>query len=314
VAHGRSGSNYEYVGGSSRGVDVAIAAIAAKQGGNITRAQLLALGLDDKAIAYRVKIGRLYRVHRGVYAVGRPPRTPLERASAAILACGTGAAVSHSSAMALWGYWKRWEMPIEVLVVGDRRVPGIRVHTSRTLRRRDLTVQLGIRTTTVARTIFDISPRLNDASLKRNVNKALTSRWLNESDLVEVVTRLGHLPPARRIAPLLGLSGTPTRSGWEDDFPEFCAAHGLPTPIMGPVICGYVVDAVFPAEKVIVELDSWEFHKTRIAFETDRERDAETLAHGYITLRITWDRIDGTPAREARRLRTILARRRRAAA
>jgi very-short-patch-repair endonuclease len=61
---------------------------------------------------------------------------------------------------------------------------------------------------------------------------------------------------------------------------------------------------------VIVELDSWEFHKTRIAFETDRERDAETLAAGYITVRITWERIQEAPVREARRLHAILARRR----
>ena len=71
-------------------VDVAIAAIAAKQNGNITRRQLLALGLDDSAIAWRVKMGRLYRVFRGVYSVGRPPVTPHEWASAAVLACGAG--------------------------------------------------------------------------------------------------------------------------------------------------------------------------------------------------------------------------------
>jgi hypothetical protein len=288
--------------------------VAGRQGGNITRPQLLALGLDDDAIAYRVKIGRLYRVYRGVYAVGRPPRTPLERASAAVLACGPGAALSHGSAMVLWGYWRRWEQPLEVVVPGDRRVPGIRVHRSKTLRWRDLRTQDGIRVTSPARTMFDISPRLDDAGLKRNVNKALGSLWLNESDLVEVVTRLHHLPPARRIAPLVGLPGTPTRSPWEDEFPDFCAAHGLPTPVMGAVICGYIVDAVFPSEKVIVELDSWEFHKTRIAFETDRERDAETLAAGYPTVRMTWERIHNAPGREAARLRTILARRRRAAA
>ncbi|MBV9802666.1 MAG: type IV toxin-antitoxin system AbiEi family antitoxin domain-containing protein, partial [Solirubrobacterales bacterium] len=78
--------------------------MAAKQAGNITRRQLLGLGVDDDAIRYRVKIGRLYRVFRGVYSVGRRPITVQEWASAAVLACGPGAALSHASAMVLWGY------------------------------------------------------------------------------------------------------------------------------------------------------------------------------------------------------------------
>jgi hypothetical protein len=157
--------------------------------------------------------------------------------------------------------------------------------------------------------MFDITPRLDDDQLKRTVNRGLGSLWLTESALSDVITRLDHLPAARRLAALLGLPGTPTRSGWEDEFPEFCATHDLPPPIMGAQICGYTVDAVFPAHKVIVELDSWEFHKNRIAFETDRERDAETLAHGFITVRITWQRIHEAPAREAARLQAILAQR-----
>src|SRR5438309_2012866 len=88
-----------------------IAQIAARQHGNVTRPQLLAIGLGDDAISYRVKTDRLHRVHRGVYAVGRPPAQPIERAAAAVLACGPRAALSHGSAMTLWGFWKRWDEP-----------------------------------------------------------------------------------------------------------------------------------------------------------------------------------------------------------
>ena len=76
---------------------------------------------------------------------------------------------------------------------------------------------------------------------------------------------------------------------------------------MGAPLHGYIADALFPAERVIVELDSLEFHMGPISFETDRERDAEMLAHGHVTLRMTWERMHEQPEREARRLWGILA-------
>ena len=281
--------------------------MAAKQNGNITRLQLFEIGLNKHDIGYRVKVGRLFRVFRGVYSVGRRPVTAQEWASAAVLACGAGAALSHGSAMALWGYWRHWEKPYEVTVIGDRRTKGLRVHRSTTLRRHDMTKQLGIRVTTPARTIMDISQRQSDRAFKRTVNNALHSLWLTEDQLAEAVGRHPNLPAARRVAQLIGLPGTPTRSGWEDDFPVFCERYGLPAPVMGVPLGGYIVDALFVAERVIVELDSWSFHKPKPAFETDRERDADTLAWGFVTVRVTEDRLQGRPREEADRLHVILA-------
>jgi hypothetical protein len=267
----------------------------------------LDVGLSDGGIAWRVTVGRLHRVFRGVYSVGRPPTSPLEWASAAVLACGPGAALSHSSAMGLWGYWRQWDRPYEVTVVGDRRTRGIRVHRSTTLRRQDVTRQLGIRVTTPARTALDMAPRLNDRSLKRAVNNMLNSLWATEGQFAETIARHPAAAGATRIAKLLGLPGTPTRSGWEDDFPVFCKRYGLPMPVMGAPLFGYIVDALFVRERVIVELDSWAFHQGKPAFETDRERDAVTLSHGYVTVRVTEERLEERPRREAERLHAILA-------
>jgi very-short-patch-repair endonuclease len=83
---------------------------------------------------------------------------------------------------------------------------------------------------------------------------------------------------------------------------------------MNSIVCGYEVDALFVQEQVIVELDGWDFHSSRVAFEDDRKRDADTLAAGLATVRITKERYAREPAREAARLHAILARRRRRAA
>ena len=71
---------------------------------------------------------------------------------------------------------------------------------------------------------------------------------------------------------------------------------------------GFEVDAYFPEQRLIVELDGGDFHRDRSVFESDRERDAVHLADGVPTLRITWDRLVDTPEREALRLRAILRR------
>ncbi len=85
----------------------------------------------------------------------------------------------------------------------------------------------------------------------------------------------------------------------------------MPAPITNTGVHGYEADALFPDERVIVELDGAEFHLDRDAFESDRDRDAALLAAGYVTVRITWERLTERPAREAARLRKILDARRR---
>ena len=66
------------------------------------------------------------------------------------------------------------------------------------------------------------------------------------------------------------------------------------------------MDALFPAERLIVELDGYDFHGSRDAFESDRDRDATTLAGGFQTVRITWERLQQHPDKEAARMHAIL--------
>lgn len=293
-------------------IDAVIAAVAHRRHGCITRQQLLDLGLGPAAIAYRVRTGRLYPVFAGVYTVGRPPVTPLERACAAVLACGPRAALSHACAMVLWDVWKRWQPPFDVTAPQPRRRAGIKAHRARALRLRDVTTHRGIRTTTLARTLLDTAPRLTDRQLARAANDSLHTHFLTRSQLAELLHRHPDHPQARRLARFTDdTRGGPTRSSFEDDFPAFCERFGLPRPIMNATVAGYEVDALFQAEKVIVELDSWEFHKDRQTFESDRDRDADTLAQtGHVTVRITWERIEERAHREAARLYRILQARR----
>jgi hypothetical protein len=291
-------------------VEAAIALIAGRQHGYITRAQLLAVGLKVGAIKYRVEIGRLIPVYAGVYAVGYVRRTPVARRCAAVLACGEKAALSHGSAASLWGFSKHWDAPFEVTAPSMRERNGIKVHRSRTLARRDITRQLGIRVTSPARTVLDTAPRLTGKRLSRFVNDALRTPYLHVADLADVLNRNPNHPGTKRVLPYVH---DPTNSPLEDDFVEFAKQYGLPTPVTNTYLLGYEIDVLYPRERVIVEVDGYEFHSDRDSFERDRKRDVVMLAADVVTVRLTRDRMHQEPVHEAGRLRAILAARRKAA-
>ncbi len=295
------GNSYRQVA-TPHGGDREIARIAGEQHGIITRAQLLAAGLDAHEIAYRRRIARLHLLYRGVYAVGHRPPSPHASAMAAVLACGPGAVLSHRSAGALWGML-RWRGPIDVTAAGNHTRRNVRVHRSRTLHPDDVTRHYGIPVTTPARTLLDLADVLDDTSLTRAVNEARLQRQLNLTDLATLLAR----SPGRatkRLRPHIDHGTQPTRSHLEDAFLTFVERHHLPRPEVNQRIAGYEVDMLWRDQRVIVELDGWDYHDGRTAFERDREKDAALLTEGFPVVRITSGRLTD---REATRLRRLLA-------
>ena len=269
----------------------AIARIAMEQYGHITRDQLLALGIAPGTICSWIAAGHLVPVHRGVYAIAYPRIEPIARAMAAVLACGPGAVLSHDSALALWEL-RRWPDEPEVIISRDRvRRPGIIAHRSRTLASAETTRQLGVPVTRVARAIDDIRPRLTERQYVRLVNTARLERLISGDEAAE---RLGH----RR---------NPTRSGLEDDFQRWITRHRLPQPLTGELVNGHEVDALYPAEKVIVELDHPATHSDPITFRDDRRRDRTNREDGYETVRLTGADLNDEEAERLERL--VLSRR-----
>jgi very-short-patch-repair endonuclease len=277
--------------------------VADRQYGFVTRPQLLELGVPSATIAYWVTNHRLVRVHKGVFAVGHIQLGALPRAMAAVLACGALAVLSHDSAAALWGV-RLWPRIPEVTCPLERRRPGIRTHRTQTLTTRDVRTHHGIRVTSPSRTILDIQDRLTDAQLIRAVNDLRIAKHLRQTEL----TRLIEASP--RIKALIDPDEAPTRSIKEDEFLAFCRRHGLPRPKINTIVHGHEVDALFEAEKVIVETDGWRFHSSHQSFESDRDKDADLAQYGYLTIRLTSARMQNTPAHEATRLLKTLAKRR----
>jgi very-short-patch-repair endonuclease len=252
--------------------------------------------------------GRLIPVHRGVYAVGHRSSNPIERVHAELLVGGDRAALTGAAALVLWGIWKHWPDRPEIVVPGDRRPSGLIAHRSITLRERDFAVIQGLRVTSAARTLLDAAPRLTEKQLTRAVNDLRLRKLVTLPALIDVIERNPTHRGVTLLRPLLEIAQPePTRSELEDAFLQLVLRHRLPVPQMNVHVCGHRVDAYFPQQRLIVELDGWESHGMRTAFVEDRRKDAEILAaSGIPTVRFVYDdtvhRVDKTVAR----LRAIL--------
>src|SRR5207237_4503270 len=82
-----------------------------------------------------------------------------------------------------------------------------------------------------------------------------------------------------------------TQSKLEDAFLALIRESGLPEHQTNVVVAGEVVDALWRAQRLVVEADGWQFHKSRAQFETDRRRDAKLQVAGYRVLRVTQERL-----------------------
>jgi hypothetical protein len=83
-----------------------------------------------------------------------------------------------------------------------------------------------------------------------------------------------------------------------------CAAHALERRQTNVRLAGLEVDFLFAAQRLVVEVDGYRLHRTRKAFERDRERDAVLARAGYGTLRFTYRQVTGSPAEVVKTIRS----------
>jgi very-short-patch-repair endonuclease len=172
----------------------------------------------------------------------------------------------------------------------------------------DRTTHDDIPVTTVARTLFDFAEVVDFQRLEHAWEEADRLKLLRLGELERVCERrYGRraLKPIRRLL-VEARAVTRTRSPLEDRFQSFSRAYDLPPHSTNVDVLGSEVDVLWSAAKLIVELDSWEFHSHRAAFQRDRVRDTRLLVAGYRTIRVTHNRLDAEAAELANEIRQLL--------
>ena len=266
--------------------------------------------MSDDAIRARAKRGNIYRVFWGVYSVGAPARTPIEFASAAVLACGERSTLGLKSALAHWGVIRYWPRRPQVLTPRRCKIKGIDIRRRTDLKRSEVTTHNGITTTTVARTLLDTAPMLTAKQFDRAVTTALLQRLVTTERLKAICEKHPDHPGAPLLEPFWNTSDGPPRSDWERTLKGFRAEFGFTTMIINTEVNGREADAYIPDAQLVIELDGWINHRTPEPFEDDREKDTNNLDADIETVRLTWKRYKANRAKEAARIHRIANRRR----
>jgi hypothetical protein len=276
-------------------VTALVARIAARQHGLVTLAQLLVAGFTRSAISRWVARGSLHRVYRGVYAVGHRGLSREGLWLAAVFAAGTGAALSHLCAAALWDLRPHRTSFVTVVAPKQRRPKGpVRVHECGNLDPRDITTRRGIPVTTAARTLVDLSDVLTAYQLANVIYEAAYRGLFNEKQTREAMERARgrHNLHVLEKALFLHRSGSAgTRSGNEDSFLSMLSFAGMTEPLVNTTLHGVEVDFHWPGVKLAVEIDGPGHARPRA--KRDDATKARVLAKaGYQLLRFTDDELD----------------------
>ncbi len=281
--------------------DAEIMRIAELRDGLVTRHQLRKHGLSDPQISRLVMARLLHPVFRAVYATSPPPWPLATRALGACLAA-PDAVLSDMSAAAHWRLRRTPRDVLELTVKAPRyvRLPGVRVHRTNQLASTDVVFYPnGLRVTSPARTVFDITAELDGDALASVTQDALNRRLCTPWSLHELGERLvgqgrpgaalfrevvssyaAELPavgsePERLLADALEGAGVPP------------LARQFPVRLEG--IGEIRLDLAVPPARFDIEVDDPHWHADPVSLQRDRARDLLLADEGWVVRRVTTD-------------------------
>ena len=285
--------------------DRVISRLAGGQHGAVARWQLLGAGVTPEQIRTRLASGRLTELHRGVYLAGTlaPPHA---HEMAALLAFRQTATLSHRSAAALWNllpYPATASVWVTTRPEMHAKRPGIQAIRA-PLGPEDTRHRHGMCLTSPPRTILDCAALLADPyELERLIAEANYRKIASEAELRDQLERNPGKRGTRKLRTILNLPGGPrrTRSPAERGLLRLLRERRIDGYETNAKIAGYEVDFLWPSARLAIEVDGWDAHSGRVAFERDRLKVATLKAHGIATMPVTGRQIrqdpDGVVAR-----------------
>lgn len=291
---------------------ITLKALAADQFDLLTHAQCLAGGLSWKVIDHRVRSGHWVRVHPGVYLTAPGRDDPLTQLTAALLAVGEPAALSHVSAAYLHGLRRMPPTP-HLLVPASRTPapPGLEVTRTRHFDARVDEMAWPWRTT-VEHTVLDCAdlPGLGLDEVVDLAARACAQRLTTPRSLRLALERRSRHRRRTELRDILADVNGGAESVLEVRFVRgVLRPHGLPEGVGQHGSSAGCHDRFFPEQRLVVELDGRLGHAGWVGQQRDSRRDRRAGAEGLFTTRGYWTDVVGTPCRFAAELAALLGSR-----
>jgi len=282
----------------------------------VTRPQALRRGLTGSGINRRLSAGSFVPLHPGVYRLAGTQRTLDQSILAACLAAGERAVASHTTAAYLL-HLPVADPRVEITIAAGREadLDGVIVHRSRRLERVDTLIVRAIPATSVARTLIDLASVLAPPALEDVVDHALANRLIPVSYLAKRLGALGFgRDGAAKLNDVLRARPTgrrPRQSGVERTLLKALTDAGVPrperqAPIALPGGAWAYAYLCYPAEKLIIEVDSYTHHSSLPDWEADHLRNQGLIELKWRVLPITASEIKRDPQAAAEKVRRAL--------
>lgn len=294
---------------------------AEHQHGVVSKRQLAGQGIPSGTIDRRVACGRLFPALRGVYSVGRPELSELGLWMASVLATGPSSVLGGPTAAHAHGFMRHIAPVCLVRPSGSYsararlRANGhgvnalVVAHRFRGLSPRHTTLHEGIPILTVEVTLLRLAGELDEEEFKFAFWEADRKDLIDDERLLDCLDLCHGRKGGKEFIRLVRdrLSGVEeARSLLEVIVLDLIRRESLPMPDVNAVVEGHVVDFRWPAQRLVVETDGYEFHRGREAFERDRRISNELRAAGWTVLRFTYRMIRNHPERVATTIRKVL--------
>jgi hypothetical protein len=209
---------------------------------------------------------------------------------AAVLACGSGALLSHRSAAALWGFGDEHPNYIDASVrrASEAHIPGLRCHRRPSLPSNEVDLRRNIPVTQPVRTFLDLATVAGPKTLERAINEADKRDVIDPDGLRKA---LDDHPGEPGIRPLRHILDKHTFRLSDDElerlFRPLASAAGLPIPLTKHMVNRFEVDFYWPELGLVVETDGWRYHRTPSAQTRDALRSQIHVANGQTPLRFS---------------------------
>lgn len=272
-------------------------ALASRQQGLIAWQQLMALAIPVRTASTWIAHGVLVRVLPRVYSLEHRDATYERDLFAGILYAGPGAMLSHATAAAWCGLIDALpDQPIEVSTPRHvRSVSGIAVFDRRAVQR---TLCRGLPVTVSAQTLLDLAAT-RELRLVRRALAVLDFR--RELDLDALTATCGRGKPGSAVLRQALRIHQPrlanTNGRLEEDFFYWCERYRVPIPLVNSYVFGIQVDAYWPADALVVELDGGQNHSSRGQRRVDKRKELRLREHQIRVVRYDWDLLHDEPKR-----------------